>query len=92
MRFNQFRHCSCTVVNNLSFSLVDPDSPEGSKWERNIPPPPHVSILYELIYIIFNALIVLPVWVVSKRPIIEVHVIILLLLLLLLLLLIIIIM
>lgn len=55
-----------------SLSLVDPDSPEGSKWERNIPPPPHVSIFYELIYAMFNTHIVLVVWFVSKCPVIEV--------------------
>ncbi|XP_058973010.1 NADH dehydrogenase [ubiquinone] 1 beta subcomplex subunit 9 [Pocillopora verrucosa] len=24
------------------FPYVHPDSPDGSKWERNIPPPPHM--------------------------------------------------
>jgi len=24
------------------FPYIHPDSPEGSKWERNIPPPPHL--------------------------------------------------
>lgn len=42
------------IFHKLLF-LADPESPDGSKWERNIPPPPHVSILLDLVNEIFNS-------------------------------------
>ena len=32
-----------SVTKFVSFSLpAAPEAPDGSKWERNLPPPPHV--------------------------------------------------
>ena len=31
------------MLNVPLIPLIAPEAPEGSKWERNLPPPPHVS-------------------------------------------------
>lgn len=43
-------HLLCIELPIISDSIVlpvfvpaAPDAPDGSKWERNLPPPPHVS-------------------------------------------------